>query len=208
MLHHCFCHTVSHVCFLMTFNFLSICSLFWSRNMENIYKEPKGINCNLYLFCPLVFIDCTKACPGLITFRLTQSDWRFVLACRQHLSSLNSHLISQLQWLMRHSWMFYSIYNSCPRRPVLFVWYEYLFKLSSSWHVILTKALLVSELINKQKSGRVKVICIGISLSEGWSSSQSAGGFISPSVIRAPSITGITANLFPCRAFARRVAID
>lgn len=153
----------------MTFNFLSICSVFGPiscRNMDHIYKERKGINCNLYLFCPLVFIDCTKACPGLIAFRLTQSDWRFVFACRQHLSSLNSHLISQLKWLMRHSWMFYSICKSCPRRHVRFVWYECLLKFSSSWHVILTNApLLVSELINKQKSGRVKVqICIGIRL--------------------------------------------
>lgn len=191
----------------MTFNFLSICSPFGPisrQNMENIHKERKGINCNLHLFCPLVFIDCTKACPGLITFRLTQSDWRFVFACRQHLSSLNSDFISQLKWLLRHSWMFYSIYNSCPRRHVLFVYMN--ISSSSSWHVILTNVpLLVSELINKQKSGRVKMICIGIRLIWG---SQSAGGFISPSVTRAPSITGITASLFPRRAFTPRVAID
>lgn len=42
---------------------------------------------------------------------------------------------------------------------------------SSSRHVILTNApLLVSELINKQKSGRVEMICIGIRLI--WGSKQ------------------------------------
>lgn len=80
---------------------------------------------------------------------------------------------------MRHSRMFYSIYNSCPRRSqrhVLFVHMNILLsinqsKFSSSWHVILTNAsLLVTALINKQKSGRVEMICIGIRLI--WGSKQ------------------------------------